>query len=64
MIKRFNIQPDAANRPYVSATTSENSGHEKLQKDANDKSRSQLVTLWLLGGLCAGLAIGLFTKRR
>jgi hypothetical protein len=63
MVKRFTIEPDAdkkardANR-NVEQTNSPGS----FNRDKNQNTSS--VKYWLVGGLCIGLALGLFTKRR
>jgi len=42
-----------------------NSNHKNnSSSDKDEKATSQSITFWLLGGLCAGLALGLVIKRR
>jgi hypothetical protein len=63
MVKRFTIQPVASNQIQSEHSKTEEPYDEK-HLDERDKSiGSSSIKYWLLGGLCVGLALGLFTKR-
>lgn len=63
MVKRFTIEPDVDNGAKGTERAVEQPSRYRPTEHKKSESTSS-VKYWLVGGLCVGLALGLFTKRR